>query len=184
MLSPALPHFVVGIGALERRDFVGDEGFEFAGARDRAFDAVAHGRDFAADRLADGHHGVAGRAFRLGEADGDLRHRLRDHSQFLAAPGEAREEIEQQHGCEKQRHEAGQRQCAAAALAHEGLQRGKEADGQKSGADDPHAREQSGERIDVAGRASLLDRLQDLADRLAIVIGGPARKARLFDRFE
>ena len=91
------PHLVVAVGALERRDFVGDQGFQFAGARDGAFDAVAHRRDFAADRLADGHHRVAGRALGLGKADRDLRHRLRDHAQFLAAPGQARQEIEQQH---------------------------------------------------------------------------------------
>ena len=35
-------HFVVGIGALERGDFVGDQRFQFAGARDRPLDPVAH----------------------------------------------------------------------------------------------------------------------------------------------
>ena len=123
-------HFVVGIGALERGDFVGDQRFEFAGARDRAFDAVAHRRDLAADRLADGHHRVGGRAFGLGEADRDLRHRLRDHPHFLAAPGEAGEEIEQQHRREEQRRKAAEHQHAAA-LADRGLQRGQEADGQQ-----------------------------------------------------
>ena len=116
-------HLVVAIGALERRDFVGNEGFEFAGARDRALDAVAHGGDFAADRLADRHHRVAGRAFGLREADRDLRHRLRDHAQFLAAPGKAREEIEQQHRRKEQRGEAGEHEHAAGALADRGLQR-------------------------------------------------------------
>ncbi len=126
------PHFVVAVGALQRRDFVGDQGFEFAGARDRAFDAVAHRRDLAADRLTDGHHRVAGGALGLGEADRDLRHRLRDHAQFLAAPGQAREEIEQQHRRKEQRRKAGQHQHAAAALADRRLQRGQEADGQKT----------------------------------------------------
>jgi hypothetical protein len=60
-----MPHFVVAEWPLERRDFVGHEGFEFAGARDRALDAVAHGGDFAADRLTDGHHRVGGRALGL-----------------------------------------------------------------------------------------------------------------------
>ena len=133
-------HLVVAVGALERRDFVGNQGFEFAGARDRALDAVAHGRDFAADRLADGHHRVAGRALGLREADRDLRHRLRDHAQFLAAPGKAGEEIEQQHRREEQRRKAGQHQYAAAALADRGLQRGQEADGQIARADDPDRR--------------------------------------------
>ncbi|MBA7476099.1 hypothetical protein ES707_11477 [subsurface metagenome] len=80
-------HFVVGIGALQRGHFVGDQRFKLARARNGALDAVAHGGDFAADRLANGDHGIARRAFRLGEADRDLRHRLRDHAHFLAAPG-------------------------------------------------------------------------------------------------
>ena len=104
------PHLVVAVGALQRRDFVGHQGFEFAGARDRAFDAVAHGRDFAADRLADGHHRVGGGAFGLRKADRHLRHRLRDHAHFLAAPGEAGEEIEQHHRCKEQGGKAGQHQ--------------------------------------------------------------------------
>ena len=45
--------FVVVVGALQRGHFVGDQGFEFGGARERPLDAVAHGGDFAADRLAD-----------------------------------------------------------------------------------------------------------------------------------
>ncbi len=89
-------HFVVAIGALERGDFVGDEGFQFAGARDGALDAVAHGGDFAADRLADGDHAVARHGFRLGHAHGDMGHRLRDHAQFLAARRHVGEEVEQQ----------------------------------------------------------------------------------------
>ena len=106
-------HFVVGIGAFQRGHFVGDQRFQFAGARDRALDAVAHRRDLAADGLADRHHGIGCGALRLGEADRDLRHRLRDHAQFLAAPGEAREEIEQQHRCEEQRRQAGEHEHAA-----------------------------------------------------------------------
>ena len=101
-------HFVVAIGALERCDFVGNEGFEFAGARDRALDAVAHRGDFAADRLADRHHGVAGRTLRLRIADRDLGHRLCDHAQFLAAPGKVCQEVEQQHRRKEQRGEAGE----------------------------------------------------------------------------
>ena len=51
--------FVVGIGALERSDFVRDQAFEFARACNRAFDAIAHRRDLAADRLADGDDEIA-----------------------------------------------------------------------------------------------------------------------------
>ena len=132
-------HFVVAVGALERGDFVGNQRFEFAGARDRAFDAVAHGRDFAADRLTDGDHRVAGGALGLRKADRDLRHRLRDHAHFLAAPGKACEEIEQQHRREEQRRKAAQHQHAAA-LTHRRVQRGQEADGQKRAADESRCR--------------------------------------------
>ena len=177
-------HFVVGIGALERRDFVGDQRFEFAGARDRALDAVAHRGDLAADRLTDGHHRIGGGALGLGEADRDLRHRLRDHPHFLAAPGEAGEEIEQQHRRKEQRGEAGEHQHAAA-LSDRGLQRGQEADGQQRRSRRTQTPpKHGGERIDAAGRAALLDRLQNLSDGFAIVIGGATGAARLFDRIE
>ena len=94
-------HLVVAVGTFQRRHFVGDEALQLAGARNRAFDTVAHRRDFAADRLSHGHHGIAGGAFGLREADRDLRHRLRDQAQFLAAPRQARQEIDQQN----RRHE-------------------------------------------------------------------------------
>ena len=82
------PHLVVAVGALKGCDFVGDKGFKFAGACDRPFDTVAHRRDFTADRLTDRYHRVAGGALGFGKADGNLRHRLGDHPQFLAAPGQ------------------------------------------------------------------------------------------------
>jgi hypothetical protein len=76
--------------------------------------------------------------FGLGEADRDLRHRLRDHPHFLAAPGEAREEVEQQHRRKEQRGKAGEHQHAAA-LSDRRLQRGQEADGQQAATDHPDA---------------------------------------------
>ena len=176
-------HFVVGIGALEGCDLIGHQRFQFAGARDRAFDAVAHRRDFAADRLTDGHHRVGGGTFGFGEADRDLRHRLRDHPHFLAAPGEAGEEVEQHDRREEQRGEAAQHQRTAA-LSDHGLQRRQEADGQQRAAEQPDRAEHGGQCIDAAGRAALLDRLQDLSDGFAIVIGGATRCARLLDRIE
>ena len=171
-------HFVIGIGAFQRRHFVGDQRFQFAGARDRAFDAIAHRRDFAADRLTHGHHGLAGNAFRLGETHRDLRHRLRDHAQLLAAPGEMGEEEEQHHRREEQRRKAGEHQHAAA-LAHGGLQRRQEADGEQTGAKQPDAGEDAGESVDIAGGAASLNRLEQLADGLAIIIGRAPRQ-RLF----
>ncbi len=180
----ANPHFVVAVGAFQRGNFVGDQGFEFAGARDRALDAVAHGGDFAPDRLADGDHGVAGRALGLGKPQRDLGHRLRDHPHLLAAPGQARQEKHQKHGGHEQRQQAGQRQRAAGAAADHFLERGQEADGQQQRADHPDHGEQHRKREGAAGRAALLDGLQDLSDGFAVVIGGAAGLARLFDRIE
>ncbi len=94
---------VVAVGALECRDLIGNQGLEFAGPRDRAFDAVAHRGHLASDGLADRHHGIACRVLGFREADRDLRHRLRDHAQFLTAPGQTGEEIDQQHRRDEQR---------------------------------------------------------------------------------
>ncbi len=52
-------HFVVAVGALERRNLVGHERFQFAGTRDRALHAVAHRGDLAADRLSNRDHRLA-----------------------------------------------------------------------------------------------------------------------------
>ncbi len=177
------PHLVVGIGALERGDFIGNQGFEFAGARDRALDAIAHRRDLAADRLTDGYHGVAGRTLRLGEADRDLCHRLRDHPHFLAAPGKAGEEVEQHHRRKEQCDKAGQHQHAAA-LAHRGMKGGQETESQQRAAGDPDAGDDGCNRKHAAGRAALLKRLQNLPDGFAVVIGGAADRTRLLGRLE
>ncbi|MFK4574422.1 hypothetical protein ABIF94_005858 [Bradyrhizobium ottawaense] len=176
-------HFVVGIGAFERGDLVGDQRLELAGARDGALDAVAHRRDLAADGLADGDHGIGGRALGLGEADRDLRHRLRDHAHFLAAPDEARKEVEEHDRRKEHRDQAGDDEHAAA-LTHGGLDRGQEAERQRGAGGEPDAGEDGGEGVDAAGRAALLKRLEQLADGFAVVIGGAARRARLLDRVE
>ncbi len=176
-------HLVVAVGAFERRDFIGDQGFKFAGARDGAFDAVAHGRDFAADRLANRYHRVACRALRLRKTDRHLRHRLCDHPQLLAAPGKARQEIEQQHRRKEHRRQAGQHQRAAA-LSDGSLQRRKEGDRQQSGAENPDRGEKRGERVDVAGGPALLNGLQNLSDGFAVVVGGAAGRAHILDRLK
>ncbi len=63
-----------------------DEQLEFAGAGEGAFDAVAHGRDFAADRLADIDDGVGGDVLRLGQPGGDVGDRAGDDPHLLRAP--------------------------------------------------------------------------------------------------
>src|SRR5258705_13838724 len=47
-------HLVIVVRVLEGGDLVRYQGLEFGGARKRAFDAVAHGGEFAANGLADG----------------------------------------------------------------------------------------------------------------------------------
>ncbi|WP_410712084.1 hypothetical protein [Bradyrhizobium sp. BEA-2-5] len=175
-------HLVVAIGALQRGDLVGDQRLELAGARNRALDAVAHRRDLAADGLADGDHGIGGRAFGLGEADRDLRHRLRDHLHALTMRGEAGEIVEQQDRHGEQRGKAGEHQDAGA-LGHRGLQGWPERDGEDDAAQQPCAGADKEQREGVA-RAFSLQRLQHLADGFAIIIGGAARRARFLDRLE
>ena len=74
--------FIVGVGALERRDLGLDTGFELSGARQRALDAVAHRRELAADRLRQGDDMFARGRLRLRKANGDLRNRARRLAQF------------------------------------------------------------------------------------------------------
>jgi hypothetical protein len=80
--QPPDPDLIVAIGAFEARHLVVDEGFEFGGARQRAFHAVAHRSHLAADRLSDADDRLARNSFRLGQANGDLCHRLSDDAQF------------------------------------------------------------------------------------------------------
>ena len=95
--------FVVVVGALQRRDFVVHQRFQFGGARKRAFDAVAHRGDFAPDRLADRHDRLARDRLRLGEPHRGFRHRARDDAQLLRAADHVREHVEHQH----RQHDAG-----------------------------------------------------------------------------
>ncbi|CEG07381.1 hypothetical protein BN961_00770 [Afipia felis] len=163
--------FVVAVGAFKRRNFVGDEGFQFAGTRNGALDAVAHRRDFTADRLTDGDHGIARDVLGLGEAHGHLRHGLGDHAQFLAAPGNARDEVEQDEGRDEHAGEADESQRAAVRADH-GFERGQERDDQEARGGNPQSRENGGEGIGAAAGADALKRLEDRADGFAVVIGG------------
>ena len=77
--------FVVVVGALERGDFVVHQRFQLGRAGQRAFDAVAHGGDFAADGLADGHDRLARDGLRLGQPHRHFGHRFGDHAHVLGA---------------------------------------------------------------------------------------------------
>ena len=113
-----------------------------------------------------------------------MGHRLGDHAQFLPAPRQTGQKVEQKHRCKEQGDQAGENECGGAALTNRCLQRRQEADCQKAGAEKPDAGEKRGERIDVAGGAALLDGLKDLTDRFTIVVGRAPRKMRPFSGFE
>ena len=88
-------HLVVVVGVFEGGDLVRDQRLELGGARERALDAVAHGGDFAPDRLADGDDRLARHRLGLGEPHGDLGHGLGDEAQFLRAPRHVGEHVEE-----------------------------------------------------------------------------------------
>ena len=85
------PALVVGIGALERRNLRLHPGLEFGGARKRAFDPIAHRREFATDRLGQVRHMLAGHRLGLGQTHGDLRDRARRLSELAQPPRRARQ---------------------------------------------------------------------------------------------
>ncbi len=94
---------VLRIGALELVDLGVDQRFQLNGACQRALDAFAHGRDFAAHGLADHHDAVLGDVFRLGEPEGHLRHGLGGDAHVLGAAHHDREAPEE-HQRDEHRH--------------------------------------------------------------------------------
>ena len=162
---------VVVVGTLKRRDLVGDQGFEFGRARKRAFDAVAHRRDLAADRLADRDHGIAGDLLRLGKPHGDVRHRLGDQAHLLGAPHQERHQIEEYDRPKHQAAEPDHGGQAGGALLQHRLQAGQINECECHAADRPGHSEYGRQDIRRLGRP-LLQGLQNLTDGLAVVVGG------------
>ena len=169
--------FVVVIGALQRGDFVVDQRFELGGAGERALDAVTHRRDLAADRLADIDDRLARGGFRLGELDGDFRHGLRDQAQVLGAADGVREGEE--HRDRQQHRGAGGDHRTATAMS--GSPNSAASLARKTNA---KAAMPTTQRTDRRGRGQIghaaraaLQRLEDLADRGAVIIGGAAHCA-------
>ncbi len=167
---------VVVIGALELGDLVVHQRLELGGAGERALDAVAHGGDLAADRLADRDHGLARDRLRLGEPHRHVGHRAGDEAQLLR-PAHHVGEHEEEGDRHDDRAENPKQLRRRRALADQVGEVGAEiADGKRDAEPAPHQREQGRAEIGIDRRP--LQRLQHLSDRLAIVIGGAAR---LFD---
>jgi len=145
--QPADADFVVAIGALERRDLVLHQRFELAGARQRPLDAVAHGGDLAADRLTDGDDGIARHALRLGEPHRDLRHGLRDQTQFLGAPGHMRDAEEEDDGQQRRGAEPDDQRGRRMAAAESGVEVGEIGDRQRQASNHPNGGKCRGDEI-------------------------------------
>ena len=169
-------HLVVVVGVFERGHLVGDQRLELGGARERALDAVAHGGDLAADRLADRDDRFARHRLGLGEPHRDLGHRLGDQPQLLRAPRHVRKHVEEHDRREEDRGKRGEDRCAHAARAERRLQVGKIQPAEQDAGQHPDDGEHGGDKVGRAGRAAL-DRAQDLADRFPVVIGRAAHAA-------
>ena len=161
---------VVVVGALQRGHLVVDQRFELGGARQRALDAVAHGGDLAADRLADRDDRVAGDGVGLGEAQRHLGHGMGDRAQFLRPRQHVGDGVEQGDRPKHAAEDADVRRNRGDDVERAEL--AAEVDQQSDCADRPDGGEQ---RRDGKGEALRLtvQRLQNLADRLLVVIGGP-----------
>ena len=154
---------VVRIGAFEVGDFVMHHQFEFAGARQSALDAIAHGGDLAANRLRENHHLLGGEAVGVGKPDRHFTHGARRMAHFLNPLGQGGDHEEESDGANGGQSEHRRRglvirsaSCAKGIDAHHG---------------EPADRQTCGDDLCGAARA-VLQRLEDLADRAAVVVGG------------
>ena len=156
---------VVGVGPLEIGDFRPDHGFKFAGARQRALQPVAHGGDFAADGLRQSDDLVGGERLRIGEPEGHFRHGAGRVPHFARAARERR-------GDEKENHGTNGDQPPERELFHRERTRLFQIPGEKSGQAEPSGRSGDGER-ERRATGTILQGLEDLADRSNVVVGRP-----------
>ena len=168
-------HFVVVVGALDGGHFVVHQRFKFGGAGERAFDAVAHGGDFAADGLADRHHRLARRRLRLRQPQRHRGHGFGDRAHLLRAADELGEHVE---GDDRQQDRDGGGDGDQRAHARGGEQRLQFGTEHESGAGDAGHPGDGGDGGEHEGRArgrALVKRLQHLADIGAVVVGRARR---------
>jgi hypothetical protein len=174
----AYAHLIVGVAALERVDFGMDQRLEFRCAGNGALDAFVHGRDFAANGLADGEDAVAGNVFRLGEAQGDLGHRAGGGTHLAGACHHDREGEEDEDRNDDRDQEAdGRRHCQqigdGADLPD---RRGVKQVCQSEHANCPQQREQGGVADRAAARTAF-ERAQQTGGVLAAVVVGRRHRA-------
>ena len=153
---------IVGIGALKARHFRPHHGFQFAGARQCAFDAVAHRGDFATNGLRQRYDLLGGQGFRLSQTNGDLRHGLRGQAHFLRTPHDGRSGIKE---CDRAKRR--QRKQRNLRLRH---RRGVAGPQIETGKREPDGGRQRGDQRRLAARACL-QRQQDLTNGGTVVVG-------------
>jgi len=159
--------FIVGIGALQCRDFAAHQRFELTRTGQRPLDTVTDGGDFAAHGLRNGQNRIGREALGLRQTHGDFAHRPRDQLHFLGADREngGGEEENRRY----QHDGAGNRRLRRTPASDHGTKAAIEA-GKADQRADPGERGRSGISIGHAGRAHL-QRLHQHADALAVVIG-------------
>ena len=160
---------VVGIGPFQGRDLAANQGFQLTGTGERPLDAVAHGRDLAADRLRHGEDGIGGEVLGFGEADRDFADGAGHEAHLLRTDGEHRHDREQDDGADdgggadgglKRRHSGEEAlQLTPRLVPGEGEEGGE-----------PDSGDDRGDDVGRAGRPHAQGLLQD-ADVLAVVIG-------------
>ncbi len=164
--------FIVGIGALERRDLAAHDGLKLTGARNRALDAVAHGGDFAADGLAQRQDGIGADHFRLGQAQRHLGHGARHQPHFLGPAVQRGQDEEEDHG--RAGRESQQRPFAQAKarqrLRHAGRERAIAADDDEGDASEPGQRAKPCKPVRLQRRARRKG-LDQRAGIAAVIIG-------------
>ena len=157
---------VLGIGAFEVRHLVMDHQLEFASPRQRALHAIAHGGDFTANGLGQDHHLFGGETVGICEANRDFAHGAGGMAHFLNALRQGREDEKERDGAEGgERHEG---RLSLTEARSSGAARINAHDAQ------PACRQGGGD-VERGAAGAILQRLQDLADGAAIIIGGPDR---------
>ena len=138
--------------------------FEFPGARQGALDAIAHGGDLAANRLRENHHLLGGEAVGVGEPHRHFTHGARRVAHFLNPLGQGRDHEKESYGAN-----GGQSEHRHRCLIERAASCAKGIDAHHC---EPADRQARGDDLRGPARA-VLQRLKDLADRTAVVIGGP-----------
>src|SRR5262249_22383593 len=145
--------------------------FKLGRTGEGTLDAVTHGRDFAPDGLTDGDNGLAGDGFRLREAHCHFGHRFRDHAHVLRAiehMSEHKEKDDGHHECADNGKHGGKAEFCRPeyGLRIDRIERGN-AD------DSPDKSGDAGGDIGAA-RWTVAQRLENLPDTDAVIIGGAA----------